>query len=198
MTQRHPTRASTNGRAGTAARAPSKRWTGFTLVELMIVVGIIGIITSLAIPAFQKYVRRSRVMEGVRGVRAMFDGSVTYYADEHSDRAGNIVAKQFPVSTGPTPALGTCCTFPSGKCPGEPSIFEADATWTAVSFTIADPHFFSYTYASSGDDQTAQFSARANADLNCNSLYSTFERVGVIDSGEYVNGTALYKHLALE
>ena len=170
---------------------------GFTLIELMIVVAIIGVITSLAIPAFTKYVRRSRVVEAVRSVRAMFDGSVTYYADEHSDRAGIIVPKQFPAGAGPTPSA-PCCDQPAGKCPAQPQLFESDATWSAVGFTISDPHYFIFTYASDGSDDGSQFTARANGDLNCNGLMSTFERVGSINAGEYVNGTALYKHLPLE
>jgi type IV pilus assembly protein PilA len=38
---------------------------GFTLIELMIVVAIVGILASIALPAYQDYIARSQVTEGV-------------------------------------------------------------------------------------------------------------------------------------
>ncbi len=57
---------------------------GFTLVELMIVVTIIAILASIAIPAYSDYVTRSKIAEGLSGLS---DGRVKleqFFQDNHT------------------------------------------------------------------------------------------------------------------
>ena len=57
---------------------------GFTLIELMIVVAIIGILAAIAIPAYQDYTIRAQVSEGM----SLADGAKTAMTEYYNNKGG--------------------------------------------------------------------------------------------------------------
>jgi type IV pilus assembly protein PilA len=160
---------------------------GFTLIELMIVVAIIGILAAVAIPAFMKYIRRSKTVEATMNVRKLFDSSVSYYEGEHADSAGAIIPKQFPGPVGPAPAANSCCGQPGDKCAPNTTNFSAPE-WAALNFSVDDPFYYWYQYVSAGVDVAANFQAYAYGNLDCDAVFATFQRSGAVLADRSVSG----------
>lgn len=65
---------------------------GFTLIELMIVVAIIGILAAIAIPAYQDYTIRAQVSEGLSLSGAAKAAVAEFYQDTGGWPADNVTA----------------------------------------------------------------------------------------------------------
>jgi type IV pilus assembly protein PilA len=91
--------------ANAASAAPGQ--SGFTLLELMIVVAIIGILAALAVPAYNDYVKRAQVSEATGLLWGAKSPMAEYFAN----------AKRWPQQPGDV--LGTT----SGKYTGSITFF---------------------------------------------------------------------------
>ena len=79
-----------------------KRTKGFTLIELMIVVAIIGILSAIAIPAYTDYVTRAKIPEATSTLADLRVKMEQYYLDNRTYPTGGCVVVVPPAVPGAT------------------------------------------------------------------------------------------------
>ena len=92
---------------------------GFTLVELLIVILIIGILTAVALPRYEKVVERARAAEGIGITRSVYTAVKAYYDEFHECPASlDYLAVKIPWT-------GTTQWHTVGPNPGDHKISQA-------------------------------------------------------------------------
>jgi prepilin-type N-terminal cleavage/methylation domain-containing protein len=138
---------------------------GFTLIELMIVVAIIGILAAVAIPAFADYMKKSKKTEAALQLNKIGKNDKTYFASNSSYVTVNGAAKP----NGTT----TACSGANKKFAVQTD-WGTDPGWTALDFQIDEPNLFQYAYTGGSNS----FTAIAVGDLDCDGTKITYTLTG--------------------
>ncbi len=182
---------------------------GFTLIELMIVVAILGILAAVAIPAFINYMRKAKTSEATLNIDRIFEGGVTYFEAEHVARGvtGTILQHCLPLTAAWTPdatpnsekylASDHATKWTNAVSPG--------ITWKALDFAMGDNFYYAYQFlnvlGTSAPLTTAgmAFYAAARGDLDGDGVPSLFERAAAHTTEGTIQGSSgVYKRDPLE
>ncbi len=180
-----------------------KKREGFTLIELMIVVAIIGILAAIAIPAFIGYLTRSKTSEATSNLKNLFTAAAGYYSNENWETRGVVAAG--------TTAATSQCTVAAATSTNTPTNGKTAIDWTLepasfvdLGFTIADPVYYQYVINGSTDGcgrapNTALYSFQAIGDLDGDGATSLYEiSAGSSPSNELRRAPGIYRQNELE
>jgi hypothetical protein len=162
----------------------------------MIVVAIIGVLAAVAIPAFSRYVKKSRLTEAAGYLNRMWAGSLVYYESDRTLPNGMPGRRMFPGAEGQDmwalqEYLGTECGCMIGaRCPGNSPVYQTDFMWKALNFALPDPHVFKPSYFTANSALPySMFQAVASADMDCDMISSNIFRIGETKPDGEVSGS---------
>lgn len=129
-------------------------------------------------PRFRQHVDETRSVEATTFLRQIARGASMYYMNSHVDHQGRLLSRQFPGPVGMTPP-----DIPCGQGIQSPVGTWSHPTWQTLGVGIHDRQWFSYSFSSYGESESAGFQARATGDLNCDGDLEIYGIRGWIQEG---------------
>lgn len=179
---------------------------GFTLVELMIVVAIVGVLAVLAVYGVRKYIANAKTAEAKNSLGQIGKDAVTAFEGE---RMNSDV-----ITTGSsTDIIRKTCGNASAKVPSNPDAVQgkkyqskkedwsnkadvaANAGFPCLKFEMTAPQYYVYNYnggsASGASADNTEVFATAEGDLNGDKTMSEFRMKGRIQEGRLTIAPAI-------